>query len=144
MTFNSIQDKIIQEFETSISELRNRLSYFRHMAFLGSILPGFSSEEKTSIRLLPGTKSKIWLDATYQDNRVYYHADSDNSIINGILQLYLRLFSGRTPEEIVNADMYVFNEIALHQHLTYERQQDVSSILQRMRYFAVGFKNREM
>jgi cysteine desulfuration protein SufE len=96
--------------------------------------------ERTDDKMIKLTRSKVWLDAAYKDGKVYYAGDSDSSIIKGILMLYIKVFSGRTPKEIIDSDVYFTHEISLHNYLPPDRRSELSSVLQRMRAFAARFK----
>ena len=140
MHLNKVQDKIIEEFESIIEQVKSRFRYFRHFANLGTSLPETTAVERTDDKMIRLTKSKVWLDAAYKDGKVYYAGDSDSSIIKGILMLYIKVFSGRTPKEIIDSDVYFTHEINLHDYLPLNRRNELSSVLQRMRAFATRFK----
>ncbi|MFT4092890.1 MAG: SufE family protein [Niabella sp.] len=144
MHLNKVQDKIIEEFEIIIDQVKNRFRYFRHVANLGLLLPSIASIERTNEKLIKLTRSKIWLDAEYRDGKVYYSGDSDSWVMKGILQLYLRVFSGRRPNEIVDSNIYFANEIELHSFLSPDRRSEIASVLQRMRALAAGFKLKSL
>ncbi|MGN6212862.1 SufE family protein [Parafilimonas sp.] len=140
MHLNKVQDKIIEEFESIIDQVKGKFRYFRHFANLGRSLPNTTTVERTEDKMIKLTRSKIWLDAAYKDGKVYYAGDSDSSIIKGILMLYIKVFSGRTPKEIIDSDVYFTHEINLHNYLPLNRRNELSSVLQRMRAFATRFK----
>ncbi|MCH5600839.1 SufE family protein [Niabella ginsengisoli] len=140
MHLNKAQDKIIDEFEAIVDQVKSKFRYFRHVANLGSLLPTVTSIQRTNEKLIKLTKSKIWLDAEYKDGKVYYSGDSDSKIMRGILLLYIRVFSGRTPNEIVDSDIYFTNEIDLHHYLSQDRRGEIASLLQRIRSVAAGYK----
>ncbi len=144
MHLNKVQDKIIDEFETIIDQFKSKFRYLRHFAHLGSLLPDMNTIERTNEKLIRLTKSRIWLDAEYRDGKVYYSGDSDSGIMRGILLLYLRVFSGRTPREIVGSDVYFTNEIDLHKHLSADRRGEICSVLQRIRSIAAGFQAKSL
>lgn len=143
MDLNKVQDAIIEEFELMIDQVKSKFRYFRHFADMGA-KPAMYVLERTNEKLIRLTRSRIWLDAEYRDGKVYYYGDSDSKVINGILALYIRVFSGRTPHEIINSDVYFPNEISLHSNLSVERRNDVSSVLQRIRAFAAGYKLKSL
>ncbi|SFQ11834.1 SufE family protein [Parafilimonas terrae] len=140
MHLNKVQDKIIEEFESIIDQVKGKFRYFRHFAKLGTSLPETTTVERTDDKMIKLTRSKVWLDAAYKDGKVYYAGDSDSSIIKGILMLYIKVFSGRTPKEIIDSDVYFTHEISLHNYLPPDRRSELSSVLQRMRAFAARFK----
>lgn len=143
MDLNKVQDTIIEEFESMIDQVKSKFRYLRHFANMGA-KPALFVIERTNEKLIRLTKSRIWLDAEYLDGKVYYYGDSDSKIIRGILALYIRVFSGRTPQEIINSDVYFADEISLHSYLSAERRNDVSSVLQRIRAVAAGYKLRSL
>ena len=141
MNLNKVQDTIITEFDMVIDSISNRLRYFRHLAGLGNSV---SMREKAAIRsgekLVEKTRSRIWLDARYHQGKVYYAADSDNRIMNGILSLYVRVFSGKTPQEIIDSHLYFLSEIRLYHFLPPLRLKELSAVLQGMRRQALAFQ----
>ncbi len=140
MNLNKVQDKIIEEFDLIIDSLQNEFSYFRYIATLGN---SATSIKKTEENLVKSTKSKIWLEARYEDGKIYYTSDSDSQIVKGIVSLFVNVFSGRTAREIVNANLYFANEIKLYSQLPVERLKEVSAVLQQIRTYAVKLANRE-
>ena len=140
MQLNKVQDKIIDEFDNVFKQLKTKFNYLRHLADLGNFLSPGTAKERTDEAQIKSIKDKTWLYADYKDGKVYYSADSDSSIIKGILSLYIRVFSGRTPEEIVNSNIYFTNEISLYQYLPMQRSYEMSVILLRMRSMAVNYK----
>ncbi|HMR91768.1 MAG TPA: SufE family protein [Chitinophagaceae bacterium] len=140
MNLNKMQDAIIAEFDLVVDSIGSRLKYFRHLAGLGS-RPGSQIETvRSGDKLIKDTRSKIWLDAQYKNGKVYYTADSDNRIMRGILSLYLRVFSGKTPLEIINSNIYFLSEIKLYKFLPPLRLKELSAVLQGIRRHALSFK----
>lgn len=140
MHLNKIQDAIIEEFETIFDKVKNKFKYFRYFAKMGSALPSGPSIMRSTEKLIKLTKSQIWLDAEYRNGKVYYSGDSDSKIMKGILLLYLKVFSGRTPNEIIDSDIYFTHEIDLLDNLSAERLKEISTILVRIRSIAAGYK----
>lgn len=140
MNLNKVQDKIIEEFDLIIDSLKSEFSYFRYVASFGRT---DSKVKKTDATLVKSTKSKIWLEASYIDGKVYYASDSDNQIVKGIVSMFVNVFSGRTAREIINANLYFVNEIKLYSQLPAERLKEVSAVLQQIRTYAVKLKNME-
>lgn len=144
MDLDKIQDKIITDFEGILGQVKSRFRYFRYFARLGARLPEIAVIERTNEKLIRLTKSRIWLDAEYRDGRVYYSGDSDSRIMRGILLLYLKVFSGRTPNEIVDSDVYFTREIDLLENLSSDRRNEIAALLVRIRSVASGFKAKSL
>ncbi len=51
----------------------------------------------------------------YDGSVIKFTADSDAIITKGIVALLIRVLSGRTPEEIINADLFFIDRIGLRQ-----------------------------
>ncbi len=144
MNLNKVQDAIIGEFEMVVDTITNKFRYFRHLALLGNSLEEQESLEKSKSTLIKDTRSKIWLDASFINGKVYYTADSDNQVVKGILSLYLRVFSGKTPQEIINSNIYFLNEINLYKFMPPMRLKELSAMLQGIRKHALSFKLQTM
>ena len=74
-----------------------------------------------------------------QDGKVVYRGDSDAILVKGIVALLIRVLSGHTPKEIVDADLYFIDEINLREHLSPTRSNGLNAMLKQMRLFALTF-----
>lgn len=59
---------------------------------------------KIDDNLIKGCQSR-WFHAELRDDKLYFEADSDAIITKGIAGLLIRVFSGQTPHDIVNANL---------------------------------------
>jgi len=78
--------------------------------------------------------------AEMQDDKIVYRAETDALITKGIISLLIRALSGRTPDEIVNADLYFIDRIGLKQNLSPTRSNGLLSMLKQMKLYALAFK----
>ena len=74
-----------------------------------------------------------------KDGKIVYHGDSDAILVKGIVALLIRVLSGHTPKEIVDAELYFIDEINLREHLSPTRSNGLSAMLKQMRLFALTF-----
>lgn len=139
MDINHVQDKIIDQFDALLRQA-NKFKYFRYLVHLGKELPGIGHRDKTEDTLIQGDKSRIWLQAHYEDGKVYYRGDSDRPITRGMMSLLLRVFSGQAPKEIINSDLYFPTEIHLYRYVSPEWLKDMMATLQKIRLYAVGYQ----
>ncbi|MBW7937017.1 MAG: SufE family protein, partial [Flavobacteriales bacterium] len=91
---------------------------------------------KTEDRLIDGCQSQVWLAAHLSDGKVFYTADSDAIITRGMVSLLIRVFSGHTPDEIANAELYMVDRIGLTSHLSPTRSNGLLSMIKRMKTYA--------
>ena len=75
-----------------------------------------------------------------QEGKVVYRGDSDAILVKGIVALLIRVLSGHTPKEIVDADLYFIDEINLREHLSPTRSNGLNAMLKQMRLFALTFR----
>ena len=81
----------------------------------------------------------MWLAADYIDGKIYFTADSDAIITKGIISLLVRVFSGRTPQEIIDADLLFIKEIGLEENLSPTRANGLLSMIRQIKFYAVAF-----
>jgi cysteine desulfuration protein SufE len=78
-----------------------------------------------------------------EDGKVYYSADSDAVITKGIINLLIKVFSGQTPKDIVEADMSFLDEIGLKEHLSPTRSNGLLSMVKQMMLYAEVFNSQD-
>ena len=135
MTINELQDEIIDEFE-GIDDWMDRYAYIIE---LGNAMPPLDEKYKTSDNLIDGCQSRVWLQADYSDGVVNFQADSDALIVKGIVSLVVRVLSGHTPQEILDADLYFIERIGLRDHLSPTRSNGLLAMVKHARAYAVAF-----
>jgi len=137
MTINETQDEIIEEFE-GLTDWMDRYAY---IIDLGNTLPDFPEALKTPENLIEGCQSRVWIDAKQNaDGTITFQADSDALIVKGIVVLLLRVLSGHTPDEILDADLYFIDKIGLREHLSPTRSNGLVSMVKQIHNYARAFK----
>ena len=112
-TINEVQDEIIEEF----SGFDDWMDKYQLLIDMGSGQEPLPEEYKTEQNLIDGCQSRVWLQADYREGRVVFRAESDALIVKGIVDLLVRVLSGHTPQEILDADLYFIDRIGLKEHL---------------------------
>ena len=136
MTINQAQDEIIEEFD-GLTDWMDRYAY---IIDLGNTLPEFPDSLKTPQNLIEGCQSRVWIDAREdQDGKLVFEADSDALIVKGIVALLLRVLSGHTPREILDADLYFIDKIGLREHLSPTRSNGLVSMVKQIHNYAVAY-----
>ena len=87
-----------------------------------------------------GCHSCGWLLADEKDGRIIFQAESDALIVKGIISLLIKVLSGHTPDEILDADLYFIDKIGLKEHLSPTRSNGLLSMVKQMRMYALAFK----
>lgn len=134
MTINEIQDEIIEEF----ADLDDWMDRYQLLIDLGSSQPGLDDKYKTEQNLIDGCQSRVWLQADMKDGVLHFQAESDALIVKGIVALLVRVLSGHTPEDILQADLYFIERIGLRQHLSPTRSNGLLAMLRQMKLYALA------
>ena len=138
-TINEVQDEIIEEF----SGFDDWMDKYQLLIDMGSGQEPLPEEYKTEQNLIDGCQSRVWLQADYQEGRVVFRAESDALIVKGIVDLLVRVLSGHTPQEILDADLYFIDRIGLKEHLSPTRSNGLVAMLKQMKMYALAFKAKE-
>lgn len=72
-----------------------------------------------------------------------FNADSDALIVKGIISMLLKVLSGHTPQEIMNADLYFIDKIGLAENLSPTRSNGLAALLKQMRLYAIAYNAKE-
>ena len=135
------QTKTLQEVESDVvdefSMFDEWLDKYEYLIELGKSLKSYPETDKTDDRLIKGCQSRVWLDYKIEDGRIWFNADSDAIITKGIISLLIRIYSGRTPEEIMSSDFSVVDKIGLKENLSPTRVNGLVSMIARIREIAV-------
>jgi cysteine desulfuration protein SufE len=139
MTINETQDEIIEEF----SDFTDWMDRYQLLIDLGSDQPPLDEAYKTEQNLIDGCQSRVWLQADMEDGNVVFRAESDALIVKGIVALLIRVLSGHTPQEILDADLYFIERIGLREHLSPTRSNGLLAMLKQMKLYALAFKAKQ-
>jgi len=139
MTINEAQDEIIEEF----SDFPDWMDRYQLLIDLGSSQTSLPDTCKTEQNLIDGCQSRVWLQADLEDGNVVFRAESDALIVKGIVALLIRVLSGHTPQEILDADLYFVERIGLREHLSPTRSNGLLAMLKQMKLYALAFKAKQ-
>lgn len=138
MTISETEALILSEF----SMFEDWMDKYNYLIELGKNLPLIDEQYKTDQYVITGCQSKVWLHAAYREGKVFFTADSDAIITKGIVSLLIRVMSGQSPEDIINADMDYIDRIGLREHLSPTRSNGLTSMIKQMKLYALVFKTR--
>ena len=138
-TINEIQDEIIEEF----SGFDDWMDKYQLLIDLGNEQEPLDEQYKIESNLIDGCQSRVWLQADYHDGVIDFTAESDALIVKGIVALLIRVLSGHTPQEILDADLYFIEQIGLKEHLSPTRSNGLLAMVKQIRMYALAFKAKE-
>ena len=130
-----IQEDIIEEF----AMFDDWLDKYDYLISLSESLPVIAPEHKTDEYIIEGCQSRVWVDARLEGGKILYSADSDAIIIKGLLSLLIRAMGNRTPQEVVDLDLYFIDAIGLKENLSPTRGNGLLATIKQMRLYALAF-----
>ena len=139
MTINEIQDHVIEEFAV----FDDWLDRYNYLIETGRTLSVIDLRHKTNDYIIEGCQSKVWLYPSFDGKVISFSADSDAIITRGIVALLLRVLSGRTPDEIIAADLYFIDRIGLKQNLSPTRSNGLLAMVKQIKLYALAFKAKQ-
>ena len=139
MTIDELQDEVIAEF----SDFTDWMDKYQLLIDLGNELEPLDEKYKNESNLINGCQSRVWIQADYHDGLVYFTAESDALIVKGLIALLLRVLSGHTPQEILDADLYFIEQIGLKDHLSPTRSNGLLAMVKQIKVYALAFKTQE-
>tara|TARA_R110000772_G_scaffold75872_1_gene164321 strand:+ start:3379 stop:3804 length:426 start_codon:yes stop_codon:yes gene_type:complete len=138
MTIRAIQDELIDEF----SMFEDWMQRYEYMIDLGKSLPIIEENLKSEDLLIKGCQSKVWLNATLENEKIIFTADSDAIITKGIIAILIRVFSNQKPEDILSANTDFIDEIGLKEHLSPTRANGLVSMIKQLKLYAVAYQTQ--
>ncbi len=139
MTIKEIEQEIVEEFAI----FTDWMDKYEYLIELGKSVPVISDNAKLESNLIKGCQSRVWLDAEYKEGLVFFKADSDAIITKGIISLLIRVFSGRTPQEILDANLDFIDEIGLKNNLSPTRSNGLLSMIKQIKLYAMAYLVKE-
>jgi cysteine desulfuration protein SufE len=138
MTIRAIQNELIDEF----SMFDDWMQRYEYMIDLGKSLPIIDENLKTDDLIIKGCQSKVWLNATLENDTIIFTADSDAIITKGIIAILIRVFSNQKPEDILSANLDFIDEIGLKEHLSPTRANGLVSMIKQLKLYAVAYQTQ--
>ena len=135
---DQIQEEIIEEF----SVFDDWLDKYDYLIGLSDSLPAIAPEHRTGQYLIVGCQSRVWIDARTDGGRIFFTADSDAIITKGIIALLIRVLNGRTPQEVLDTELYFIDAIGLTANLSPTRANGLAAMVRQMRLYALAYASK--
>lgn len=136
MTINEIQDEVIEEF----SAFDDWMDKYQLLIDLGNEQEPLDEKYKTEQNLIDGCQSRVWLQCDSDaEGKLIFTAESDALIVKGIIALLIRVISGHTAQEILDADLYFIEQIGLKDHLSPTRSNGLLAMVKQIKAYALAY-----
>ena len=109
---------------------------YDYLISLGKSISKMDEKYKIEENLIRGCQTNVWLHSELVDGKVIFIADSDSKITSGMILILVRVFSGRTPEEIVNGNLEFVSKIGLMEHISPTRSNGLLNMFNQMKDYS--------
>jgi cysteine desulfuration protein SufE len=113
---------------------------YEYIIDLGKKLPALDDQYKIDENRVRGCQSIVWLVADYRDGKIYYKAESDAVIVKGLISMLIRVLSGQTSDNIIQAKLNFIQQIGMTTHLAQTRSNGLLAMVKQMKNFALAYK----
>ena len=130
LSIDDVLAELVEEFDL-LGDWEGRIEY---VIELGKGLAPLPGEARTEAHKVPGCAAQVWLAVRREGDRLAFDADSDSALSKGNIALLLRLYSGRTPAEILGFDARAaLDRLGLPSALTRQRANGLNAMVGRIR-----------
>ena len=133
-TIKEIQEEILEDFDM----FEDWMQKYEYLIDLGKDLPSIEEKYKIEDNLIKGCQSRVWLHAEEKKGDIIFSADSDAIMTKGIIALLIRVLSGKSANDIANADLDFINKIGLKEQLSATRANGLLSMIKQMKLYAIA------
>lgn len=127
-TLSEVQADLVKRF----THFENWKDRYKYLIDMGKQLQNMPEEYKTEENRIHGCQSQVWIHIEEKDGILYMEAMSDAAIVSGLIALLLKIYNGRSPQEITNAPLEFLGEIGLLQHLSANRSTGLYHMIKRI------------
>ena len=106
---------------------------YQYIIELGRSLPPYPDAWADDAHRVPGCQSRVWMEMEERDGRLYFAGASDAAIVSGLVALLLRVYSGRTADEIGATDPVFLKDLGLLEALSTNRGNGIAAMARRIR-----------
>ena len=110
---------------------------YQYIIELGRKLPPYPDDWADDAHRVPGCQSRVWMEATARNGRLFFAGASDAAIVSGLVALLLRVYSGRTPTEIAATDPGFLKDLGLIEALSTNRGNGIAAMARKLREAAL-------
>lgn len=130
-----IEEEIVEEFSLFDSWDEK----YEYIIDMGKKLKPLDDVYKKEENKIKGCQSTVWMVSELKDGKVIYKAESDAVIVKGLVSMLIRVLSGHSPKEIIDAKLEFIDRIGMKQHLAQTRSNGLLSMVKQMKLDATVY-----
>ncbi len=128
-TMDCIQDRIVEEF----SNLDDWFAKYEYIIKKGKSLEHLNDEFRSNEHNIGGCQSEVWIRSEWKNDKIHFSADSDSSIVKGMISILFEVVNDQHPEDILSVEFYFIDKIGLNNHLSPSRLNGLHSIIKKIK-----------
>jgi cysteine desulfuration protein SufE len=144
MTDTSDIDQTTQEIVDEFAFFDDWMQRYEYIIEMGKALKGLPDDMKDDAHKVPGCQSQVWFYAKQENGKIHFDADSDAMIVRGLIALLLRVYSDRSPDEIIGTPPEFFEVLELGSHLSGSRANGLHAMVTRIHAYAKAFRDDDL
>ena len=143
-TASEVQVQIIDTF----NDAGDAFNQFTYLLQLASEFPELPAERKVEQALVKGCQSQVWLYTSVVDDgagvpAMHIEGDSDTLMVRGVIRIYVLMFEGRRPEEVLDTPIDFIGKTELASIFDDKRKAGASAIYGRIAQTARDYVGKE-
>tara|TARA_Y100000385_G_C13030676_1_gene610581 strand:- start:1035 stop:1454 length:420 start_codon:yes stop_codon:yes gene_type:complete len=132
MTLKQKKDALVEEI-TLIPDAYERLGY---IVDRGKKADGLTEDLRIDSFKIEGCMSQLWVVPAYKEGLCSFKSESDSAIVKGIASLLCDFYSEAKPDDIRKTNADFLSEVGITQHLSPNRRNGLSRIVESIQHFA--------
>lgn len=128
----------IEEIRAELDMFDDWMERYQYIIEMGRNLPEFPQDWQDDTHRVPGCQSQVWLEAHEEESALYFAGASDAAIVQGLVALLQRVYSGRPSAEILQTDPVFLHDLGLVKALSTNRGNGVEAMAQAIRQRAAS------
>ena len=129
----------IEELAGMLAALPDWEDRYTEIIAMSRSLAPYPEEHRTEQFKVKGCQSQVWLHPRLENGVLWFDTDSDAVIVKGLAALLMKIYSGRSPVEIVACSIDVAERLSLQQHLSPNRANGLASMIKQIRLYALAY-----
>ncbi len=131
-------DVLVKDF----SNLKDWDNKYKYIIKLGQKLPKLEDSFYDEKNIVKGCQSQVWMHAKYikDNNSIELVGDSDALIVKGLVAVLLNIYSGESPQSILDTPPDFIADIGLSSYLSPNRANGFYAMVKQIMLYATAFK----
>ncbi len=131
----------IEAISDELSLFDDWMDRYQFIIDMGRKLPPFPDDWADDAHRVPGCQSRVWMEVTRRDGLLYFAGASDAAIVSGLVALLLRVYSGRSPDEVLATDPVFLKDMGLLEALSTNRGNGIAAMARKVREVAASVRD---